>query len=75
MKKTVVFEFPDDFEFPPEFTDKVCCLPKGSKPVVFCPFYASDEYGPYCMLTGEGEGVGKPCPFYHGASTVNYNEC
>lgn len=75
MKKTVVFDFPDDFEFPPEFIGEVCCLPKGSKPVVFCPFYAPDEYRPYCMLTGGEEGDGKACPFYHGASTVNYNDC
>lgn len=77
MKKTVVFDFPDDFEFPPEFTEKICCKSEGWRtPDVVCPFYISnDDYYPYCMLTGGGEEEGKTCPFYGGVDIVNYDDC
>lgn len=77
MKKTVVFEFPDDFEFPPEFSNNICYKSKGRyEPAIVCPFYvSSDEYESYCMLTGGEEGDGKVCPFYGGIDTVNYDGC
>lgn len=91
MKKSVVFEFPDDFHFPEYFgqknttyeentlcglSGKVCEIVNiPSSTCVECPFYVPvDEYGPFCMLTGGDDVSKRPCPFYGGADTVNYNE-
>lgn len=69
MKKTVVFEFPDDFKFPKRFTDEGC---KG------CPLKTEDGQGDVmCFITEEGDYPLLPskleCPFYDGAESVNFN--
>lgn len=71
MKKTVVFEFQDDFKFPEKFLEEKCCG---------CPLCASDgEGGEMCFITGEGDypllPSKKKCPFYGGVDTINYDEC
>lgn len=68
MKKTVVFEFPDDFEFPERFLEEKC---------MGCPLYESDgEGGEMCFITGEGDYPLSPskkkCPFFDGDDSVNY---
>lgn len=82
MKKTVVFEFKDDFKFPEKYSCGNC---------TGCPFdtIAGDDE-PTCFLTGDCE-IGKEewdkergrfiylphpqCPFYGGADHVSYNDC
>lgn len=80
MKKTVVFEFPDDFQFPEKCGDKCSG----------CPFCVVDDCENMCSITGDSPfGIlrlehlkGKikhpahpDCPFYDGSDTVNYDEC
>lgn len=90
MKKTVVFEFPDDFQFPEYFGQKnttreekdigvhtgtVYNVRNVPTSTCFnCPFYISDDDGAWCMITGGEEGHHAKCPFYGGADTVNYND-
>lgn len=66
MKKTVVFEFPDNFEFPQYPDDKACFR---------CPLLCGDTYelDQHCFVTGcyTDEKEKDPCPFYGGADTVN----
>lgn len=61
MKKTVVFEFPDDFKFPEYFGQRV-----GQDSAVHpwirarsmcerCPFDSSVDDEPMCFLTGDCE--------------------
>lgn len=70
MKKTVIFDFPDDFIFPKTFKVDVCmgCSLWGLK---------SDEE-PCCFLTGDADypltPSSIPCPFSGGAETVVYDE-
>lgn len=70
MKKTVIFEFQDDFQFPEFFEDmgKARCLK--------CPLYCRDDEGDeWCFLQGyEDRAPCMKCPFYGGADTVNYDE-
>lgn len=79
-KKTVIFEFPNDFRFPEKWGFPQC---DG------CPFDISMDDEPLCFLTGDsdcwpsvydkskGGFVRLPhpnCPFYGGADTVNYDD-
>lgn len=90
MKKIVVFEFPDDFNFPEYFgqrnatrkekdigvhTGTVYSTKNLMTSTCFdCPFYTSDCDGAWCMITGGEKGHHEKCPFYGGADTVNYND-
>lgn len=70
MKKTVIFDFPDNFEFPEHFEEMKPCR------CVKCPFYCNDNYGEECFLTGDNDGTPVydrvKCPFYDGEDTVNF---
>lgn len=78
MKKTVVFEFPDDFKFPEKCGDKCSA----------CPFCFVDDCEKMCFITRDspfdflrmGYLTGKikhpahpDCPFYGGSDTVSYD--
>lgn len=71
MKKSVVFDFPDDFMFPQYFRAGTFGSPS---PCDECYFIAGDE-DPYCFLTGDNERGKRreKCPFCEGEDTVNYN--
>ncbi len=64
MKKTVIYEFPDDFKFPEHWGSAAC----GG-----CPFDAPVNDEPFCLLTGDDDYEIKhpKCPFFDGAETVN----
>ena len=81
MKKTVIFEFSDDFQFTEKWDRKKCAE---------CPFDISMDDEPLCLLTGDSEhgpamydkGKGRivhlphpQCPFYGGAETVSCDGC
>lgn len=70
MKKNVIFEFPDDFEFPEKFSEYGGCKN--------CPFFQMHDWDEWCFLTGDGDDTKgeerKHCPFYGGADTVNFDE-
>ena len=67
MKKTIVFEFPDDFSAPKHY-DGSCC----------CPFNTEGR-GPYCMLTGDRswdeEQKLHVCPLYCSGDNILHLMC
>lgn len=69
MKKTIIFDFPEDFKFPRYFDEYSC---KG------CPFVTNSSVEDWmCFLTLDGDPVQDKkveCPFYSGKNTVNWDE-
>lgn len=67
MKKTVVFDFSDDFVFPEHFEniDQARCTD--------CPLFCRcDEGDEWCFLIGYCETTeNSNCPFYGGENTIN----
>lgn len=67
MKKTVIFEFQDDFVSPEHFQYKKCDK---------CVFCETDAYESWCFMTGDGDDNpsenAKECPFYRGEEIVNF---
>lgn len=65
MKKTVVFEFPDDFKFPEHFDSVYAGCPE-------CPLFCRDDEGDeWCFLIGYTGPMNGACPFYSGKETIN----
>lgn len=62
MRKTVIFEFPDDFEFP-KVGDGYYWAGKCQA----CPCAAENERAFYCLLTDD---VDAPCPFYGNSEAI-----
>lgn len=66
MKKTVIVEFPDGFEFPEKLDSDSCTYSK----CITCPFCYSDGWNGYCNLNDDWDATEKnerkPCPFYGG---------
>jgi hypothetical protein len=65
MKKTVIAEFPDDFNFPEKFVGM-------EKPCEDCPFFVDvNDLWPngYTCMVNDYYG---PCPFFDGAQTVKW---
>lgn len=81
MKKTVIFDFPDNFKFPKHFMQKNIRFEYKdafgieravkSSACETCTFYAGGDEEPYCFLLGDEEGE---CPFYRGQKVVNYDD-
>lgn len=87
MKKTVVFEFPDDFKFPKHFMQENIKKTRilkteynGERKVTWddsscreCPLRvsASDEDF-YCLLIGYYQEERRECPFYRGQEVEAY---
>ena len=70
MKKTVVFEFPDDFQFPEHFEE---INPARCR---ICPLHCNDEgRSEWCLLTGDNDGTPisdrVKCPFHDESDNVN----
>lgn len=69
MKKTVVFDFPEDFQFPDRFenVDLARCTE--------CPLFCRDDEGDeWCFLLGYSETTYESrCPFRDEADIVAYN--
>lgn len=66
MKKTVIFNIPDDFVFPEKFEEEICLK---------CPLWTMNAIEEVmCFLTGDSYPGIIPCPFFHGADTIVYKE-
>lgn len=83
MKRTVIFNFPDNFKFPEYYgqdnmlkTIEDCGIEYGApwSACDECPLQ-TDGYAAHCFLLGHKNcnSYQKPkCPFYDGKETVNY---
>lgn len=62
MKKTIIVEFPDGFEFP-EMAD----MDKACSKCYKCPLMVEDDRSEYCFVTNEHDAA---CPFFGGTDTA-----
>lgn len=79
MKKTITFNFPDNFPFPQYYGQENIIREDLNPPHIYtfcacyawsCPFVGGNDEGGRCILTGDRDGTPKnerhECPFYRG---------